>query len=111
MQGASLLPLMDGGGQPPYIAFAEASGGARMVALGGYQLVVEGERTSWYNLASDPLALNDLAATGDQRIAVMKSHLEAWGKLVAAASYDPSRKGEELDHDTLENLKSLGYVQ
>ncbi len=111
MQGTSLLPLIEGAGQPPYIAFAEAADGGRMVALGGVQMVVVGERTALYDLAADPLALTDVAQPDDQRLRVMTSYLESWGKMVAAASYDPARKGEELDPDTLANLRSLGYIQ
>ena len=31
--------------------------------------------------------------------------------MTAAASLDPERRIEELDDDTLDQLKSLGYIQ
>ena len=43
---------------------------------------------------------------------MLERHLEAWGKMIAAASLDPElRTEEELDDATLEQLKSLGYIQ
>ena len=41
VQGASVLPILDGAGQPPYVAFGESpqSGGQRFVALGGMAMV------------------------------------------------------------------------
>jgi hypothetical protein len=42
----------------------------------------------------------------------MVRHLQAWEKMVAVASLDPQLKAEEeLDEDTLKQLKSLGYIQ
>lgn len=111
VQGASLLPVMSDDSQPPYIAFAEAANGARMAALGGYQMLVDGDATTFFDLAADPFALTDLAPGEERRVGVLTSHLDAWGKMVAAVSYDPARKGEELDEDTLDNLRSLGYIQ
>ena len=40
-----------------------------------------------------------------------RDHLDAWRKMTAAASLDPERRIEELDDDTLDQLKSLGYIQ
>ena len=40
----------------------------------------------------------------------MVRHLEAWEKMVSVTSLDPNlRTEEELDEDTLKQLKSLGY--
>ena len=41
----------------------------------------------------------------------MRSHLAAWQKMVAAASYNRELRTEELDENTLEQLRSLGYIQ
>jgi len=116
IQGGSLLPILDGGGTPPYVAFAESpqSGGQRFVALGGMAMVsgVGGEQPELFDLNSDPLATEDTAAGEADKLEVMTRHLQAWEKMVAVTSLDPQlRTEEELDEDTLKQLKSLGYIQ
>lgn len=116
VQGASLLPILDGAGQPPYVAFAESpqGGGQRFVALGGLAMVggISGENSELYDLVGDPAAARDLASGESDKLEVMVRHLRAWEKMVAVASLDPQlRAEEELDEDTLKQLKSLGYIQ
>jgi len=116
VQGGSLTPILDGTGQPPYVAFGESPqfGGQRFVALGGMGMVsgVAGEGAEIYDLNLDPLQTENLAESQDDRLAVMVRHLEAWEKMVAAVSLDPELRIEgDLDEDTLKQLKSLGYIQ
>ncbi len=115
-QGSSLLPILEGAGQPPYVAFGESPqfGGQRFVALGGMGMVggIAGENAAIYNLGADPLQLEDLSGSEADKLAVMVRHLEAWEKMVSVVSLDPELKTEEeLDEDTLKQLKSLGYIQ
>jgi arylsulfatase A-like enzyme len=114
VQGASLMPIIDGGGQPPYVAFAESPqrGGQRFVALGGMAMVsgVSGAEAGIFDLAASTGA--DLAADAGDKVEVMVRHLQAWEKMVSVASLDPElRTEEDLDEDTLKQLKSLGYIQ
>lgn len=116
VQGASLLPVINGGGQPPYVAFAESpqSGGQRFVALGGMAMVsgIAGDRAQLFDLGADPPALDDLAVAQPDKLEVMVRHLQAWEKMVSVASLDPDlRTEEDLDEETLKQLKSLGYIQ
>jgi arylsulfatase len=116
IQGSSLLPIINGAGQPPYVAFGESpqSGGQRFVALGGMGMVsgIAGENAAIYDLMADPLQVTDLAETEGDKLAVMVRHLEAWEKMVSVTSLDPDlRTEEDLDEDTLKQLKSLGYIQ
>jgi arylsulfatase A-like enzyme len=116
VQGRSLVPLLSGAGQPPYVAFGESpqAGGQRFVVLGGMGLVsgVGGEDAELYNLMNDPLELNDLAETETDKLEVMVRQLQAWEKLCSVSSLDPElRTEEDLDEDTLKQLKSLGYIQ
>jgi len=116
VQGGSLLPILEGAGQPPYVAFGESpqAGGQRFVAFGGMGMVsgITGEGAEIYDLNLDPLELENLADSQSDRLAVMTRHLEAWEKMVSVASLDPDlRTEEELDEETLKQLKSLGYIQ
>jgi len=116
VQGSSLVPIIEGAGQPPYVAFGESPqlGGQRFVALGGMGMVsgVAGENGEIFNLSLDPLELEDLAADEADKLAVMIRHLGAWEKMVSVMSLDPElRTEEDLDEETLKQLKSLGYIQ
>jgi arylsulfatase A-like enzyme len=113
-QGRSLVPLIEGSGTPPYVAFGEAAEeGEYYAALGGYRLVQRGADgpSELYDLATDPTEMTDLAASDENRVTVLEDHLGAWKKMVSAASLDPERRTEELDDEALEQLKSLGYIQ
>jgi arylsulfatase A-like enzyme len=116
VQGSSLLPILSGEGQPPYVAFGESPqfDGQRFVALGGYGVVggLAGEGAGIYNLVADPLQLDDLSEAEADKLAVMVRHLQAWEKMCSVTSLDPDlRTEEELDEETLKQLKSLGYIQ
>ena len=116
VQGSSVMAILEGAGQPPYVAFGESPqfDGQRFVALGGMGMVsgIAGAGAEIYDLGVDPLQLNDLAATEADKLAVMVRHLQAWEKMVSVTSLDPElRTEEDLDEDTLKQLKSLGYIQ
>jgi hypothetical protein len=111
-----VVPILEGAGQPPYVAFGESPqhGGQRFVAFGGMGMVsgIGGEGAELFDLNTDPLELENLAGTEADRLGVMIRHLEAWEKMVAVMSLDPNlRTEEDLDEDTLKQLKSLGYIQ
>ena len=115
LQGRSLVPLIEGVGTPPYVAFGESAGedGDYYAALGGYRLVQRGVDgpSELYYLATDPDERTDVAASEEKRVTVLEDHLDAWKKMVSVASLDPERRTEELDDEALEQLKSLGYIQ
>jgi len=116
VQGSSVLPILEGAGQPPYVAFGESPqfDGQRFVALGGMGMVsgIAGDGAAIFNLGIDPLQLDNLSETEADKLAVMVRHLQAWEKMVSVTSLDPNlRTEEELDEDTLKQLKSLGYIQ
>ncbi len=116
VQGASLVPVINGTATPPYVAFGEgqAGDGQRFVALAGFRVVATGDQgtVELFNTAADPLELTDIAATEADKLAKLTGDLEAWSKMVAAASLDPElRIDAELDDETLNQLKSLGYIQ
>jgi len=114
VQGESLVPLMTGEGQPPYIAFSESPffGGRRAVAMGGYRMIagVGGEGAELYDLSADPLEMSDLGSGDERRIGVFARHLESWEERVASFSFAGGEEASVAD-ETLEQLKSLGYVQ
>lgn len=60
-----------------------------------------------YEIRSDPGELEDLAATEEDLLARMRSRLESYWEELAAG---PEAAPAELDAETLEKLKALGYV-
>lgn len=112
-QGADLSPLVAGTGTPPYVAFAETDNrnSSRAAIMDGMMLVTADGQSLLYNLSSDPAASQDVAGDFPERAEVLQSHIEAWSKMVAAASLDPERRSEDLDDETLDQLRSLGYIQ
>lgn len=113
LQGGSLSAIINGTSNPPYIAFSEypVGDGLTSVVMNGMQLVAAGESRALYDLAADPTAQTDLAEQFPERVKVLEEHREAWSKMVAAASLDPERRSEDLDDETLDQLRSLGYIQ
>jgi arylsulfatase A-like enzyme len=116
VQGSSVMSILEGAGRPPYVAFAESpqSEGQRMVALGGMGMVsgVAGEGAEIFDLAMDPTQFTNLADSQKDKLEVMIRHLQAWEKMVSVSSLDPNlRTEEDLDEETLKQLKSLGYIQ
>ncbi len=105
VQGASVMPIVDGTSQPPYLAFSETThrGRQRAVVIAGLQLVksLDGEAMpQLFDLNQDPFGTVDVSASMEDRVAVLEGHLEVWGKMVSAASYDPDLRTEELDDAT-----------
>jgi arylsulfatase A-like enzyme len=118
VQGASLAPMIRGESTPPYIAFGESESGdagRRYVALGDYRLHAVPGRDEYelYRLSDDPLETSDRSRYEDEadRIAVLRDHLEAWRRMVRAASLDPDRRTGALEDRDLERLRSLGYLR
>ncbi len=116
IQGANLLPIINGTATPPYVAFGESQEGEgqRFAALAGFRAVVTGDdgMVELFNTAADPLELVDLASAEPDKVAKLTGDLEAWSKMVAATSLDPElRTDAALDDETLNQLKSLGYIQ
>jgi arylsulfatase A-like enzyme len=113
IQGNSLSPLIRGEGQPPYLAFGESTffGGQQFVAMGGYRMILtaDGDRAELYNLLADPLELEDLSAAEPERVEVLRRKLDSWDELVSRSAL--GQETAPLDDDTLEQLRSLGYVQ
>jgi arylsulfatase A-like enzyme len=116
VQGASLLPVIDGTATPPYVAFGESQQGEgqRFVALAGYRAIATDgdDGLVLFHTAADPLELDDVAAAEPDKLAKLTGDMEAWSKMIAAASLDPElRTDADLDDETLKQLKSLGYIQ
>lgn len=114
VQGESLVPMILGDGQPPYLAYTASreGNGAWGVAMAGYRMVVrEGAGSpALYDLASDPLEQTDVAGENARQLEVLGTRLAEWKDMVGKASFDPEKQ-QEVDEDTLEQLKGLGYIQ
>jgi arylsulfatase A-like enzyme len=113
LQGESLVPLILDQGAPPYLAFGESAlrGGQSFVALGGYRMLrTEKNRdVELYNLLDDPLELEDLSEDEPDRIEVLTRRLDDWRRTFAASAL--REEAAPTDEKTLQQLRSLGYIQ
>jgi hypothetical protein len=76
-----------------------------------YKLIVSGGNALIYDLAADPQEQHDLAAElGERARALMTGAIETRTAMTRGVA--GNAEGEEgLDPETLEHLRSLGYVQ
>ncbi len=114
VQGQSLLPMIEGHGQPRYLAFSESPlyGGSRAVALAGYRLVEtlgDGQHELFY-LGDDPREQIDIAELQSEKVAVLLHQLDTWQRRITRSG-DSGDAESDLDNETLEQLKNLGYIQ
>ncbi len=65
-----------------------------------------------YDLSNDPLELTDLSAENDERVSAMVATLEQWKLAMQSSTEHFAAGGEaELDEESIERLRSLGYIQ
>jgi len=109
--GLEPVPFDPRRGMPPYLAFG---GNERQlhVALGDLHAVFarEGGAAELFRFTEDPLEQRDLAAAEPERLKVLRQHLEEWEKKTASTSFATSAE-QAMTEETLDQLKSLGYVQ
>ena len=87
------------------------SGDAWAFLQDNYKLIVSGEKALVFDLAADPEEQHDLAAEMTERSrALMTGAIQTRTEMISGLPGDV--EGEEgLDPETLEHLRSLGYVQ
>jgi arylsulfatase A-like enzyme len=113
IQGRSLIPSMEGGRRD---GFTAAQGKETKVITSRWSAFAEnggGEVLELYDLTTDPLEQNDLAGrepgTAREMSALAASLWEEIEELKKV--YHPVATETDLDPETVEKLKSLGYLQ
>lgn len=120
MSGVSLLPAIeDPGHRPDRPLFSEAVGGViRSVHLDGYKFIKAYPGKDW-SVTGDHLYRpfgddyreeQDLLAGDPERAALMERLLATWLDAACGRSL-PSRQREQLDRETEEALRQLGYLE
>lgn len=116
ISGASLLPIIRGSGGPPRSIVAEtyrpeAYSEKRALVRDGYKYIHswtdDREWEELYDLAADPGELRDLSATEIQRLAAMRTALQA--RLLEAVAAEVVEA--ELSSEDIERLRALGYIR
>jgi arylsulfatase A-like enzyme len=116
ISGASLLPLIRGSVGPPRSIVAEtyrpeAYSDKRALVRDGYKYIHswtdDREWEELYDLAADPGELHDLSAAEIQRLAAMRTALQA--RLLEAVAAEVVEA--ELSSEDIERLRALGYIR
>jgi arylsulfatase A-like enzyme len=115
LQGSSLAPLLAGGAQAEGMAFGESPffGHRRFAATGSHQLLLtkrNGDR-ELYDFVADPRQQNDLAAADPGLAQRLSSEIMTWEERVAQTVFEAEHDGGELDPETEQQLRELGYIQ
>ncbi len=129
IEGVSLVPLLAGKDVPwEDVGYAETFRGNldrigrptdlavhRSIQAGGLKLIQrlrEPEQLLLFDLDADPGELRDIAAGRPEDVEALKGGLEAWAEEQAQKGWELRLSGEHtLDEETLEQLRSLGYVE
>lgn len=107
----SLVPWLvgEGPGRPPYTVLAAESNGMFSVRDARFKLVAQPATKSFelFDLESDPQELREVSAEHPQELERLRGALRSW-----RASLHSLRTGSaELDAETEQGLRSLGYIQ
>jgi arylsulfatase A-like enzyme len=112
IQGRSLLPLRRGERNRWQIAISESPffGERRAIAAGNYRLILTRQtgRSEIYRFRNDPDEQIDVTANEPQATVRLRQILEDWQQMIETSTY--TQASGQLDADTREQLKALGYV-
>ena len=118
VQGRSLLSLIDGSAdREPHFAFGETPfyGESRFIATDDVrvQISMQGRQTELYRYRDDPLEQIDRSSAETEKMEGLLRALEGWQAMAAAATLESGTESDEaeLDPETLDDLKALGYIQ
>jgi arylsulfatase A-like enzyme len=116
VQGRSLLPLIRGESLPEAdVAFGESPffGHRRFVALGEHRLLFTKKTGAeeLYAFREDPLERRDILDRNPPSLEAMRELLRSWEEMVQASAPEKAAPHPPLDEETLEQLRSLGYLR
>lgn len=115
LQGSSLVPLIAGQESAAGMAFGESPffGHRRFVATGRHKLLLTKSTgaVELYNFADDPTEQMDIADQDPETTSQLSAEVAAWEDRVVAAKIDDGAADGDLDTETLEQLRELGYIQ
>jgi len=116
MHGRSLLPLLRGERVRPELAVSESPNWGRRVAVADAELRLltarekENPEVELYRYRDDPLEQREMRAEAPEHAERMLRAVEGWETLVELDAFEGGEV-EELDEETLEQLRALGYLQ
>ena len=122
MGGKSLLPVISGAAKEvnPFVVVEKRDRTGFCIRTKSHKLIYwEDAPTEFYDLAQDPPAENNIYRQDDVMASYMLTALKKWiaaQELIKAAvlGKTPSDKDiryDQIDKETLENLKALGYIK
>ncbi|HET6267985.1 MAG TPA: sulfatase [Acidobacteriota bacterium] len=117
LQGTSLLPLVENprNSEPPVFSeLALDTHHLKAMVDDGYKMILNesNSRIEMYDLRNDPLETTDVAHQHQVRFHYMRVELTRWADEMNQRKATLRKpRGAQLDPDTAEALKALGYIQ
>lgn len=115
LEGSSLVPLLAGAPSTAGMAFGESPffGHRRFAASGIHQLLLTKNTGSveLYDFVQDPHEQMDLTESKPEVVDRLRLELDAWQERVEVSPFEVDAAPGELDAETIEQLKELGYIQ
>jgi len=111
IQGESLVPLMSGDAEGPFVAFSESRffGGRDAIAIGDAHLL-RSRKTGLFELyrfTSDPMEQLDVHSENHDETLRLLQRLDSY----RGSDQRPAAQDKILDPETINELKALGYLQ
>jgi arylsulfatase A-like enzyme len=130
-RGVNLLPMIESGDLPEaanlrptairinrkkyYRPYKETRGDVNLVIRQGHYKGIwnaEPQTLELYDLSTDPREMSDLSQRDPERAGLMERFARAWLDLCGSGASDPTTSHpDDLDEQTRENLRSLGYLE
>ncbi|MGB5660288.1 MAG: sulfatase/phosphatase domain-containing protein, partial [Thermoanaerobaculia bacterium] len=113
LQGASLLPLVEGDETPDRPVFSQWLAGGKIVALrdGEWKYIRVKRQEQLFDLSTDPKELVDRLSARQEVLARLQARVdEIIGESFAFAETRSTARPPKLDQETREQLEMLGYL-
>jgi arylsulfatase A-like enzyme len=98
------------GGQSPGFAFSNTRHEWTLVT-DPYKLIEGPNGPRLFDISTDPAELDDLAHEAPEVVARLRAEAEALRHATEYGTHDAETIEVELDHETIEALRSLGYLR
>ena len=99
------------GGTPRGFAYSEVKSGGWMIIREGFKYIEQDSGTYLFDLEADPGEGTNLVSESPDQVGAMQAASEALRRRAAIVASEAPAVETELDEETREALRSLGYLE